>query len=230
MISVVIPSLDAEDVLGPTLGALVPGAIDGLVIEAILADGGSTDGTREIAEAAGMEIIRAVDESRGSRLRAGAAAAKGRWLLFLNADTHLDANWVEQAAMFIKRIERGERPEAAATFRFALDEGGLLPWLFERLVALRFLLLRLPHGEQGLLIPRSLYERLGGFQPIPFLEDVDLVRKLKRRQLKMLKVRAVTSAERYRRDGYLARSFRNLCCLLLYYFRVPPEVLLRKYG
>lgn len=229
MISIVIPSLNAEAVLAPTLSALVPGAIEGLVVEAILADGGSNDDTYEIAEAAGMEIVRS-ERGRGSQLRAGAAASRGRWLLFLHADTVLDPGWIEHVAHFIGRVERGERPEAAATFRFALDDEGLMPWLLERLVKLRFLIFRLPYGDQGLLIPRSLYERLGGFQPMPFLEDVDLVRKLRRRQLVMLPVRAVTSAERYHRDGYLSRSVRNLFCVLLYYFRVPPRLLLRLYS
>jgi rSAM/selenodomain-associated transferase 2 len=229
MISVVIPSLNAEDVLGPTLSALVPGAVEGLIREAILADGGSTDATAEIAEAAGMEIVR-VERGRGSQLRGGADTAKGPWLLFLHADTVLETGWVEQAAHFISRIERGERPEAAATFRFALDDEGLMPWLLERLVALRFLLFRLPYGDQGLLIRKSLYQRLGGFPPVPLMEDVAFVRKLKRGELVMLKSRAVTSAQRYQRDGYLARSLRNLCCVLLYFFRVPPKLLQRLYS
>jgi rSAM/selenodomain-associated transferase 2 len=221
--------LNAERVLVPTLTALIPGAIDGLIREAILADGGSTDATREIAEAAGMEIV-PVERGRGTQLRGGADAAKGDWLLFVHADTVLEPGWVEQAGHFIARIERGERPAAAATFRFALDDEGLMPWLLERLVALRFLLFRLPYGDQGLLIPRTLYETLGGFQPVPLMEDVALVRKLKRRQLVMLKARAVTSAERYQRDGYLLRSVRNLFCVLLYYFRVPPHLLVRLYS
>ena len=71
---------------------------------------------------------------------------------------------------------------------------------------------------------------LGGFRPLPLMEDVDLVRRLKRRELVMLKSRAVTSGERYRREGYLARSLRNLGCILLYFLRVPPRVLARLYG
>ncbi|MGH6804409.1 MAG: glycosyl transferase family 2, partial [Methyloceanibacter sp.] len=75
-----------------------------------------------------------------------------------------------------------------------------------------------------------LYNRLGGFRPLPLMEAVDLVRRLTRRELVMLKSRAVTSEERYRREGYLARSLRNLGCIPLYYLRVPPRVLARLYG
>ena len=105
-----------------------------------------------------------------------------------------------------------------------------MPRFVEGLVGLRCSVLALPYGDQALLISRHLYNRLGGFRPLPLMEDVDLVRRLKRRELVMLKSRAMTSGERYRRDGYLARSFRNFGCMLLYYLRVPPRVVARLYG
>ncbi len=229
MISVVIPTLNAARKLTQTLAALVPAVVDGIVQEAIVVDGGSTDETRIIAEAAGTHLIEA-PRGRGSQLEAGARAARGDWLLFLHADTVLDPGWAEEAQGFIKRVQTGRRDEAAAAFRFALDDDGAMPRFIERLVALRCRLLGLPYGDQGLLISRRLYRRLGGFRPLPLLEDVDLVRRLKRRELVMLQTRAVTSGERYRREGYLARSLRNLGCILLYYLHVPPRVLARIYG
>lgn len=100
----------------------------------------------------------------------------------------------------------------------------------ERLVALRCVLFALPYGDQGLVMPRSLYERLGGFRQMPLMEDVDLVRRIGRSRLAMLRAGAVTSAERYREQGYLRRSLRNLGCLALYFFKVPPRVISRLYG
>jgi rSAM/selenodomain-associated transferase 2 len=229
MISVVIPTLNAEPKLAHTLAALVPAVVEGIVQEAIVVDGGSTDETRAIAEAAGTHLIEA-SRGRGSQLDAGARAARGDWLLFLHADTVLDPGWAEEAQGFIKRVQTGRRDEAAAAFRFALDDDGAMPRFIERLVAWRCRLFGLPYGDQGLLISRRLYRRLGGFRPLPLMEDVDLVRRLKRRELVMLQSRAVTSGERYRREGYLARSLRNLGCMLLYYLRVPPRVLARIYG
>ena len=229
MISVIIPTLNAERTLAQTLAALVPAVVDGMVREAIVVDGGSTDETCAIAEAAGTHLIEA-ERGRGAQLEAGASDARSDWLLFLHADTVLDPGWVEEAQGFIERVESGRRPEAAASFRFALDDDGIMPRLVERLVGLRCRLLGLPYGDQGLLISRRLYRRLGGFRPLPLMEDVDLVRRLKRRELVMLKSRAVTSGERYRREGYLVRSLRNLGCILLYYLRVPPRVLARLYG
>jgi rSAM/selenodomain-associated transferase 2 len=229
MISVVIPTLNAEPKLAHTLAALVPAVVEGIVQEAIVVDGGSSDETRAIAEAAGTHLIEA-PRGRGSQLDAGARAARGDWLLFLHADTVLDPGWAEEAQGFIKRVQTGRRDEAAAAFRFALDDDGAMPRFIERLVAWRCRLFGLPYGDQGLLISRRLYRRLGGFRPLPLMEDVDLVRRLKRRELVMLQSRAVTSGERYRREGYLARSLRNLGCTLLYYLRVPPRVLARIYG
>ena len=158
------------------------------------------------------------------------AHARGDWLLFLHADTVLDPGWAEEAQSFMERVESGRRGKPRRLFRFALDDDGFMPRFVEWLVALRCRVLALPYGDQGLLISRKLYSRLGGFRPLPLMEDVDLVRRLKRRELVMLKSRAVTSGERYRREGYLARSLRNLGCILLYYLRVPPRVLARLYG
>jgi rSAM/selenodomain-associated transferase 2 len=203
--------------------------VEGIVQEAIVVDGGSTDDTSAIAEAAGTHLVEA-PVGRGSQLEAGASHARGDWLLFLHADTVLEPGWAEEAQSFMERVEEGRRAQAAAFFRFALDDDGLMPRFVEWLVGLRCHLLALPYGDQGLLISRNLYNRLGGFRPLPLMEDVDLVRRLKRNEIVMLKSRAVTSCERYRREGYLARSLRNLGCVLLYYLRVPPRVLARLYG
>jgi rSAM/selenodomain-associated transferase 2 len=229
MISVVIPSFNAEATLGPTLAALVPAVVDGVVQEAIIVDGGSTDETAAIAEAAGTRLIRS-QRGRGIQLQAGAAAARGDWLLFLHADTVLEPGWAEEAESFMERVATGRRAPAAAAFRFALDDQGLMPRLLEWLVGLRCLLFALPYGDQGLLIPRDLYRASGGFRPLPLMEDVDLVRRLKQSQRVMLHSRAVTSGARYRDQGYVARSLRNLCCITLFYLRVPTRVLARLYG
>lgn len=229
MISVVIPTFNAQATLGPTLAALVPAVVDGIIQEAIIVDGGSTDDTEIIAEAAGTRFIHSA-RGRGSQLRAGAAAARGDWLLFLHADTVLEPGWADEAEMFMHQIASGRRREAAAAFRFTLDEDGLKPRLMEWLVGLRCRLFALPYGDQGLLISRKLYGELGGFRPMPLMEDVDFVRRLKRRERVMLRSRAVTSGARYRDQGYVARSLRNLCCLTLYYLRVSPKVLTRLYG
>ena len=112
-------------------------------------------------------------------------------------------------------IERA-RAEAAAAFRFALDDTGVAPRVLEHLVAARASLAKLPFGDQGLLISRRLYSGIGGFAPLPIMEDVDLVRRLGPAHIAILKSRAVTSAARYRSEGYLRRTLRNQRCLAMY--------------
>lgn len=207
----------------------MPAAVQGLVREVIISDGGSNDETRGIADVAGAEFIRS-EKGRGAQLAAGAEAAKSEWLLFLHADTVLQPGWIQEAATFVERVDNGTRPRSAAAFSFALNDFGTKPRLLEAMVALRCALFRMPYGDQGLLIPRRLYAELGGFRPLPLMEDVDMVRRLGRRRMTMLRSKAVTSAERYKQDGYAPRIARNAACLSLFYMRVPATTLARLYG
>jgi rSAM/selenodomain-associated transferase 2 len=227
-ISVVIPTRDAQATLGEALAALVPAAVDGLIRQVIVVDGGSQDRTAAIADQAGADFM-VCTGGRGYQLDAGARRARFPWLLFLHADTVLEPGWERDALAFMAAVDGGKRPLAAAAFRFALDDAGLRPRILERLVALRCALLRLPYGDQGLLIPKILYAEVGGYNPHPIMEDVDLIRRLKRRRVAMLRARAVTDAARFRRSGYLRRSSRNLVCLLLYFMNIPTSVIGRIY-
>ena len=228
MLTVVLPTLNAERGLPLALAPLVPAAAEGVVRQVVIADGGSADATLVIAEETGCDVIHA-KRGRGTQLAAGAGAARADWLLFLHADTALEEGWYREVASFVEREEiKGTR--RAGVFRFRLDDQGARPWLLERIVGLRCLLLGLPYGDQGLLISRRLYDDLGGYRELPLMEDVDLVRRIGRRRLRYLRTAAVTSAERYRKNGYLARMARNLGCLTLYYLRVPPRVIVRLYG
>ena len=182
MISVVIPTLDAEATIPDTLSALIPASLDGLVREVIVVDAGSKDRTREIADWAGAEVIE-TGPGRGIQLKAGAAAARQPWILFLNADVVLDHGWEREASHFMERVDKDSSRQAAAAFRFALDDDGAAPRLLEALARLRFAGLRLPYGEQGLLIPRLLYDDVGGHRELAGMEDVDIARRLGRRRI-----------------------------------------------
>ncbi|MEO1200476.1 MAG: TIGR04283 family arsenosugar biosynthesis glycosyltransferase [Pseudomonadota bacterium] len=228
MLSVIVPTLNAEAGLPRTLAPLVPAAADGLVRQVVITDGGSTDATVMIADETGCDLVSA-PRGRGTQLAAGARHARADWLLFLHADTTLDEGWIREASAFIEATEAKGR-DRAAVFRFRLDDYGFKPWLLERLVAFRCALFAMPYGDQGLLISRRLYDEIGGYRPVPLMEDVDLVRRIGRRRLAFLRTAAVTSPERYRREGYFRRMARNLGCLTLYFLRVPPRVIVRLYG
>lgn len=191
--------------------------------ERIVADGGSTDGTQALAATLGARVL-AAPRGRGTQLAAAAAAATGDWLLFLHADTRLAPGWSRAA-----RAAMAD-PARAHYFAFALDDPAPQARRLERLVAWRCRALALPYGDQGLLIARSLYSEVGGYRPLPLMEDVDLVRRLGRHRLAAMPAAAVTSAERWRRDGWTRRSARNLLCLSLWFLGVPPGMIRRVYG
>ncbi|HYG47629.1 MAG TPA: TIGR04283 family arsenosugar biosynthesis glycosyltransferase [Allosphingosinicella sp.] len=216
MLSVVVPTLNAAATLGRCLDALAGAG------EIVVVDGGSTDATAAIAERSGARLVRSA-RGRGVQLAAGAAAAAGDWLLFLHADTILAPGWREAAEWHMAR-----RPDRAACFRFRLDAGEWRARLIEAGVALRVRLLGLPYGDQGLLISRRLYEEVGGYRPLPLMEDVDLARRIGR--IQRLDADATTSARRWRRDGWLRRSGRNLLCLALYRLGMSAERVARLYG
>jgi hypothetical protein len=91
-------------------------------------------------------------------------------------------------------------------------------------------MLRLPYGDQGLLISRRLYDTVGGYRELSVMEDLDLMRRLGGRRVELLRARAVTSARRYRQDGYLRRAFKNQMCLILYALNVPAARISQFYG
>jgi glycosyltransferase involved in cell wall biosynthesis len=159
---------------------------------------------------------------RGSQLRAGAEAVTGDWLLFVHADTRLAPGW--RAAVAELAADR------AGYFRFRLDDGSPAARRLERRVAWRSSRFGLPYGDQGLFLSRALYEQVGGFRPLPLMEDVDLVRRIGRKRLVELPADAVTSAERWRKGGWRLRSARNLACLSLYFLGLPPRLIARLYG
>lgn len=217
MLSVVIPTLNAEPHLGDCLERMK--AAD----EILVVDGGSSDGTVALAEKAGARLVVA-PKGRGSQLRAGGKAARGDWILFLHADTLLGRGWRAAVAAHARA-----HPDLAGCFRFRLADKAWQARAIERGVAARVELLGLPYGDQGLLVPRALYKKVGGYRPLPLMEDVDLARRIGRRRLRTIDEAAVTSPERWRSEGWFRRSARNLLCLGLYFAHVPPERIARLY-
>ena len=221
-VSVVVPTLDSAAILGPCLGALTEGLMQGLVTELVLADGGSGDAIAAVADAAGARLV-TPPRGRGPQLAAGARSARGAWLLFLHADTVLAPGW---AAAATRHIARG--PEIAGYFRLAFDSRHPMARVTAGWANLRARALHLPFGDQGLLIARTLYDRVGGYPEIPLMEDVALARRLGRR-LVPLDATAVTSAARYARDGWFRRGARNLSTQALFLTGTPPERLAGRY-
>ena len=224
MLSVIIPTLNADRELGRTFNSLLTALVDGMVREVIIVDANSTDKTRELAEAAGATILTS-DPNRGKQMHKGALQAKSDWLLFLHADTALEEGWHHKIESFI--AERGAKKQAAA-FKFALDDTGFAPKLLTLLVSARSKFFKLPYGDQGLLISNTHYNEIGGFRDLPLMEDVDIIGRMKH-PVKILNTKAITSAARFKRDGYLKRSLKNLQCLGAYYRGKPIQEIKQLY-
>jgi glycosyltransferase involved in cell wall biosynthesis len=215
MISVIIPTLNDGRKLPRCFDSLIGAAVGGMVREVIVADGGSSDDTLVIADAAGAHIVHA-GKTQSARLQAGAATARSDWLLFLYPDTALESGWEAEAESFIAQT-MPERPQAA-TFRFALEDFGGAARRAELKAALRGWMLALPYGDQGLLISRRFYSKLGGYRGLARMEDADLVRRIGRRRLVRLRAHAVNLARPQR--GVL----RGLWLSLLHTLRIPTRV------
>jgi rSAM/selenodomain-associated transferase 2 len=222
-LSVVIPTLNAADRIGPCLGALGEGLMAGLIHELIIADGGSDDAVAELADALGARLVTA-PRGRGQQLAAEAQAAHGDWFLFLHADTVLPPGWA--AAV---RAHMDDGPQRAGYFALRFDTSAPVARLVAGWANLRSALFALPYGDQGLLISRLLYRQTGGYPAIPLMEDVALVRRIGRRRIARLGATAQTSAARYAADGWFRRGWRNLTTLGLYFLGVAPERLARRY-
>jgi rSAM/selenodomain-associated transferase 2 len=219
-ISVVIPVLNGAEALPGCAAALLEGVEAGLIREMIVSDGGSSDGSCAVADALGAQWITG-DASRGGQLRRGCAQARGAWLLVVHADTQLSPGWSDAVQRHLARSDAGN-------FQLAFDGGGFAARFVAGWANLRSRLFGLPYGDQGILVPRALYEAAGGYADIPLMEDVALARAL-RGQLRGLEAVAVTSADKYRRGGWLRRGARNLWTLLRYFAGAAPEDLARSY-
>lgn len=222
-LGLVIPTRNAEDALPGLVGALHSDRLD---LDAVVSDGGSDDGTLDVAARHGVRITEA-EGGRGSQMREGARTALGDWLLFLHADSRLPEGWDDTVAAFIGDPANAGR---AGYFRFALDDDTPAARRLERMVAWRCRVLGLPYGDQGLLLARDFLDTLGGVPALPLMEDVTLIRRIGKRRLVALDAPLVTSAEKFRREGYWRRSARNLFCLALYFMGLPSSAIRRVYG
>ncbi len=219
-LSVIIPTLNAAPGLGPVLGALGEGLQAGLIREVIITDGGSTDGTQDLANEAGARLVLGAP-GRGGQLRRGAEVAEGAWMLFIHGDTILAPGW---SAAVLSHLGQ----DSAGYFRLAFMAEGRWPRFVARWANFRSRTFGLPYGDQGLLIPAGLYRSVGGYRDIPLMEDVAMARALKG-HLTALPATALTSADRYIAGGWMRRGARNLWTLGRYLLGADPARLAQSY-
>jgi Glycosyl transferase family 2 len=184
MISVVIPTHESERPLAHTLAALVPGALDGVLREVIVADAGSKDGTAKVADVAGCRFL-TLPGGRGERLAAAAAAARSEWLWFVEPGSIPGSAWIEELGRFIRESELTDDSNGQAAVFRARPARGASP-MSEMLALLRAVLGARPQPSQGLLIPKSLYRSVGCHNAKASDPEADLLRRLGRRRIATL--------------------------------------------
>lgn len=191
MLSVVVATHNSESRLVPTLAALVPGATAALVSDVIVADGGSEDATAEVADYAGCNVLTS-RASLGARFAEAAAQARSLWLLFLTAGVVPQPGWIDEIAQFMEDTTRHGRTDSmAAAFRqmtsaFAADSS------LRQAAALLGEALGLRRAAtQGLLLHRQHYQRIGGHPAERSDPEADILRRLGRRRLTILRSGAI---------------------------------------
>lgn len=221
-LSIIIPVLNEAGVLPGFLDHLAPlrrGA------EVIVADGGSEDGSQQLASRAGVRLV-CSKRGRAKQMNAGAMAAKGDVLLFLHADTQLPLN-AEQA---IETALRRSREYVWGHFNVHIDGRSYMLRVVASLMNWRSRLTGIATGDQAMFVTRLAFETAGGFPDQPLMEDVEISRRLKALSRPIcLKEKVVTSGRRWETCG-VWRTIWLMWRLRWSYWRgVPASELARSY-
>jgi rSAM/selenodomain-associated transferase 2 len=223
-ISVIIPVLHEQAVINATIAHLCAIRSDEM-LEIIVVDGGAEADTLKVIKDGGVRRL-AAGAGRAGQMNAGAAEAGGGILLFLHADTKLPAD----AFGRITGCMEGGRFVGGA-FDLGIGCEGLAFRIIEKAASLRSRLTRIPYGDQAIFIRRDYFHRIGGYREMSLMEDVDLMRRIKRegRAISIIPEKLRTSGRRWNREGVVRCTLRNWTIMLLYLIGVSPQKLARRY-
>ncbi len=194
-------------------------------VEIIVVDGGSSDGSLTAITDPDVIKLRST-RGRGRQMNQGANAAKGDTLVFLHCDTLPPPNAIQCI-----RAALDDHAIVAGAFHLGIQSNRLSFKLITLGASLRTRMTRIPYGDQAIFIRKTIFKRLGGYQEIPLMEDVELMRCIKEKgwKIKILPEKVMTSPRRWQKEGVLYGTFRNWTLVLLYYAGVSPTRLSRFY-
>jgi rSAM/selenodomain-associated transferase 2 len=223
-VSIILPVLNEAGQINEAITRL-RGLRSGSALEIIVIDGDPQGGTIRSVRDKGV-LTATTERGRARQMNLGASRASGAVLLFLHADTILphDAPERVQAAMDDERY-------VAGAFDLGIRTKRLIFRITEKYVAFRTRLTRVPFGDQAIFIRKDYFDSIGGYRDIPLMEDIEIMRRIRRRGDKIFIVPelVMTSVRRWETEGVLYCTLRNWALQLSYGLGVPPERLVKWY-
>ena len=201
-ISIIIPTYNESQHLPLLLSDL---SISYEEAEILIVDCNSEDKTVEIGKLYGSKIYKSKKKNRGLQLNIGAKKAKGKWFIFIHADSRLRQDWLKKVKSVIKYEEN-----LVYFFKFKINDKRFFYRFLEILVNIRSFIFKDPYGDQGLLIQREIYFKNKGYRKIPLMEDIDFIKRLKNKiTLKMLNIPIYTSSRKWEKTNIIFQAFKN---------------------
>ena len=204
-LSIIIPTLNESNNLPLILSDLSEISNEA---EILIVDSNSKDKTRDIAIINGTRFYKTSKNNRGMQLNYGAKKAKGKWLLFIHADSRLKFNWSKKIMDILKRDSN-----FIYYFNFKVNNKSFTYRFLEFFVNLRCFLFKTPYGDQGLLISKENFKTLGGYKSIPLMEDYDFISRINKKNLRSLRTPIFTSSRKWDEVSFVWQSLKN------WYFR-----------
>ena len=166
------------------------------------------------------------ERGRAKQMNAGASVARGEILIFLHADTELPIQALEKIRSFMDR-----REYVGGAFDLGIKSDKLIFRVIETLASWRSRLNRVPFGDQAIFIRRDYFNRIGGYREIPLMEDMELMRRIRKLgdKIWIFRDRVRTSPRRWEKEGVVYCILRNWALQVLYSFGVSPDHLVKYY-
>lgn len=224
LLSIIVPVVDEDRIINDLIEHLY-GLPFGNDCEVIIIDGNQSQNTLKAISRGDVKKI-ASFKGRGAQMNAGAAVAQGKILLFLHADTLLPRPALGQILLALKQPDI-----AGGAFDLGIDSNRWGFRLIETVASYRSRITRIPYGDQAIFMKKTAFERLGGFEEIPIMEDVDLMRRVKKtgHKISIIPLKVLTSPRRWAKEGLLFSTLRNWTLIGLYLLGVSPQRLSKFY-
>lgn len=219
--SIIIPVFRETGIINKLLNSILE-RFNQEALEIIIVDGENNRDTINKISIDSYKIRKIVSEkSRAKQMNAGAAVSEGDILIFLHADCSLPEN----ALCLIKNILASYPDIAAGAFGLKIDSDRIIFKIISRLSSARSRITKIPYGDQAIFIRKEFFHKIGGYNEIPVMEDIDLMRRIKKNKGRIFIIpKTVTaSARRFEKEGIFYRVLKNRIIAALYFFGVSPH-------